>query len=290
MAATPKNNIKEQRNGSKKRFWMRFLILLGGCILALAVLVMGIKAGCRKLLQENVRFAVTPENIAVKSTGFWEKEENKKMFSQMVFNSLMQEVEEGKPVTIFSRSLADLREQLLGVRNFSSIYSVSIERVLPGSLKINLVERIPRAFINSPDFYLVADENAVLMHKDFCLMDNHDLPVIHTGRSWEVNDDTSALKPVMELLTAARLEHPEIHIERVDFFDKEKITFVMTYRGGEKRYIVHLKTENYSWYLNRISAACDQALAENRQGDVLNLLYDIGVTWQSSETVVGRSR
>ena len=288
MAAMPKKNVNELRGGTKYRVWIRLAILLIGCILVFSGGYCLVAYCSRKLLQDNVRFALLPENIKVSSTGYWRIPENKDMFCDMVFKYMKDEVKDDAPVTIFSRPLWALRRRLLDNPVLSSISSVNIERELPGKLNISLVERVPRAYINTRDFYLVADDDAVLMYKNYCLLDDHNLPVIHTGRSWDLKDDSSQLKPVMELLKIVRLEHPEINVLRVDAYDKDKIIFVMTYCGGEKKYTVYMKNENFAWYLKQLSAACAQVVAENHTGDIINLLYDVGVTLQSSEQITVR--
>ena len=109
-----------------------------------------------------------------------------------------------------------------------------------------------------------------------------ELPVIETGvSSWQVGDDTSRLRPALELLAIARSRYPELGIYSVTAVDEKSIRFNMTSRGGAKKYHVLMKPENFDRNLLYLSSACEQAVSSGMTHNIANMLYDVGVTWQS---------
>lgn len=266
---------------SRRRVWLRLAVLLVG----LTAVVLGCRClvifGYRHLFVRNPRFAVEAENIIVESTGYFGRSAGaRQLMARMIRARLAEKADRGAPVTIFSDTPGELRHWIS--RIFPSIASARVERVLPGSLSVKLTERIPRAFINSSGSTLLIDDDGVLMDRRFCVFNASELPVIETGVSgWQVGDNTARLRPALELLATARGRYPELGIYSVTAVDEKSIRFNMTYRGGSKRYHVLMKPENFDRNLLYLSSACEQAVSSGMTHNIANMLYDVGVTWQS---------
>ena len=265
---------------SRRRVWLRLAILLIG----LAAVVLGCRymviLGYRHLFVRNPRFAVEEENIVVEGTGYFGRADGARQLARVIRVRLAEKAGRGVPVTIFSDTPGDLRHWI--ARIFPSIESARVERVFPGSLSVKITERIPRAFINSSGSTLLVDDDGVLMDRRFCMFNVSELPVIETGvSSWQVGDDTSRLRPALELLAIARSRYPELGIYSVTAVDEKSIRFNMTYRGGAKKYHVLMKPENFDRNLLYLSSACEQAVSSGMTHNIANMLYDVGVTWQS---------
>jgi len=275
--AERRNNLRSLRRG----FWLLCGIALVG------VLSWFLLRECSDFLfRRNPRFAL--KQIEVESTGYWGRDaETRRQLRNMVQSMLTGGSENGEPTTVYSKPLAAIRSYL---EQIPSIESATIERRLPGTLKVKLVERIPRAFINSPDSQLVVSDDGRIMDSRFCQFDAVALPVIETGRSWTVQDQRiSDLKQVLHLLTVARNSFWDIDIVRVTQYDPEqddpharrKVEFLMVFRGNRRApYYVKMWLGNDEANLALLQGACETALRTAEPKRVVNMIYENRVTFQ----------
>jgi cell division septal protein FtsQ len=108
-----------------------------------------------------------------------------------------------------------------------SIEKVNVSRVLPNTLQVNVVERIPRAFLYSQKSPWIVDSNGIVMESKSCVNLRRNLPVI-TGFKIDnppltPGQDMPQLKQAIDLIMTAVKKYPEIKILRVNLSTQREI-------------------------------------------------------------------
>ncbi len=216
----------EKLSGTAK-FW------IGLCI----ILVIGIGSAALlwfvkiQLFEKNPRF--TLEDVSIESrAGFWsgsnpEDRENK---SRLLCDRLG--LIPGY-TNLFSIDLAKLRQSIMD--NIPEVEKVSVSRVLPDKLEVEMLERIPRAELSQGR---LIDENGVIMDKDYCANLSMELPKLSfvtpppSLQPGARIDDPTALM-VLSFIKMITLDYPSIQLTKVFVSNGKYIQCELIYKNHQ---------------------------------------------------------
>ena len=179
----------------KKKISKKMKIIYGAIIMLVVVslLVFTIWWCHNKLFTENPRFVLRRIELNTMSNGYWKNRESS-MWRRLG-------LKEGE--NIFSVDLKKTREKLLCISNLSN---AEVEIVLPDTLKIDLTERVPRAFLGNESSPWVLDDKCILVPRSETIATRLDLPVIigyrdkkkkHYYSGTELEDARAAMALIM---------------------------------------------------------------------------------------------
>jgi cell division septal protein FtsQ len=160
---------------------------------------------------------------------------------------------------LFDIDIASLKRK---ITNISYISDVSVYRVLPDTLKVNVIQRIPLAYLSKFGSKWVIDEDCIVMNRKYCMKVRYTLPVINNFKykSFNSGERLPQLEEAVELIKLATYEFRNFKIYSLDLKDADKITFVMI-RNRRRAYKVIMPRKN----LKRMMIILREALA-NKQG------------------------
>lgn len=127
---------------------------------------------------------------------------------------------------LFSIDIADIRKK---IEKISYVKSASVYRVLPDTLKIDIVQRVPIAYLFKFGSKWVVDEDSIVMNRKYCMELKYPLPVI-TGlklQTISVGQEISGLSQTIKLIKLTAYEFQNFKISSISLEDPKKITFVM---------------------------------------------------------------
>ena len=160
---------------------------------------------------------------------------------------------------IFDIDIAAVKRK---VTNISYISEANVYRVLPDTLKVNVIQRIPLAYLSKFGSKWVIDEDCVVMNRKYCMKVRYTLPVITNFKHKYLNsgEKLSQLEMAVKLIKLATYEFRNFKIYSLNLEDPEKITFVMI-RNRRRAYKVIMPRKN----LKRMMIILREAL-DNKQG------------------------
>ena len=193
----------------KYSFFKRPIVkLLGIAIsvtLIIAMIIATIFYTTRSLFSSNKHF--TMRRIIVKSGGWWKNK------NRDVCNALNLEIGESNLFAI------DYKKGKKILELEPSIAKVSIYKILPDTLAVEITERVPRAYLHWSGNKYVIDDNAVIMATDSCVNIPKNLPII-TGFRADVDEIKAGNKllmtyPALKLLKQSKKQCPRVIFKRI---------------------------------------------------------------------------
>jgi cell division septal protein FtsQ len=260
----PSKPMSEEQNTLLK-IVMLFLIL--GTLLC--TLVFGSIYIYRAVCTENSNYIL--RNVSVISNGYWNSK------NKVISNFLKLKI--GKD-NIFKLDLKKINAKSLdlpGVKNCET------KRILPDTVQINLIERVPRAKISRHNAYLV-DEDGIILMKKYCMTSAQSLPLI-TGfppyKKFTVNKSVPELFNTMRIITLTLQYYSDIEIVAVDVRDKDFLKFYVRYNRGRMRQAIMPNSLNgIDIRLKALRTALIRSHAENDKVNIYNLSFDGRVVCQ----------
>ena len=127
---------------------------------------------------------------------------------------------------LFDIDIAEIRKK---IEKISYIKSARIYRVLPDTLKIEITQRVPIAYLFRYGAKLVIDEDAVVMNKKNCMKLKYPLPVIKgfKYKRLALGEKLPGLTQAINLIKLTTYEFQKLKISSISFKNTNKITFVM---------------------------------------------------------------
>lgn len=221
----PKNGAP--RSGRNRLPWALLLFVLAAAAVAAVWLgVWGLEA---LLFSRNDRFRL--RNIEVQSGGYWKDREpqlSERLGIRPGMNLFSPELDPGK-----------LRLRLTRI---PSVESGEVIRVLPDTLRIRVVERIPRVVLYNPRSGWVIDENLAVIPQMESMSVSMPLPVICdfkpkeklvAGALWQdpvTGPKEPELACAVELVMTVVRNYPDIAVRAVSLGNPKTLKFVMRYR------------------------------------------------------------
>lgn len=246
-------------------------VVLSAFLIVIACIVLGFWFTTRALFSKNPHFLL--KSVEVASTGWWQSK------SSDIIEILDLKVNKSN---IFEINLLELRKKL---EKEPSIEKVSIARVLPDSLRFNITERIPRAYLDNRKSLLVVDSSCMVMSRNSCLNINPKLPVIadyETKVEIKPGMAMPQLKAAMDLVMLTHTDYPEFRIFVISMKNTEELEFILFYEDDKlKPYRVYMPVNDIPTRLNVLKSALVRALRSNDPRRTINLTFDGSVVFNN---------
>ncbi len=211
----PAKKIAKVRSDREKL--LRALALLFAVLLLIGAVFFAVFGAGKILFNDNPRFLL--RHIELKSSGYWQGKDKE----------LAKRIELTPGTNLYALKLPDLRTRLLKI---PGIESCEITRELPDTLRIRIIERIPRAILAGPNALWVVDENTVVIPR-YESTAGDSLPKIFLYNNGQPRPGTTleTTRPALELIMETIRNYPDINILGVDLRKPSKIEFYMYFRN-----------------------------------------------------------
>ena len=265
----PKNKAPSQpMSEESKMIWkIVLLFLIFGSVLC--ALFFGSMYIYKAVCTENSNYLL--RNIVIVSNGYWDNR------NKVVGGFLKLKI--GKD-NIFRIKTEEIRKKALTI---PGVKECEIKRILPDTIQLNLVERVPRARISRHNAYFVDEDGTVLMKK-YSMVSAQPLPLI-TGvaanRKFSVNSKAPDFYNAMQIITMTLRYYSDIEILAVDVRDRDFLKFYVRYNKGSMRQAIMPNSLNgIDIRLKALRTALIRSHAENDTVSVYNLSFDGRVVCQ----------
>ena len=195
---------KKVKTSFLKKPGMRIGLVMSTLMIIIACFIFVFWMAKQSLFSGNSHFTI--RHVDVRSSGWWNGKDNE--MEKFVG------VKAGQ-TNLFS---IDLQRVCDSLRTQPSIDSVTASRLLPDTLLINIVERIPRAFLYNSNSTLLVDSSGNVMDSRTCVNLRRNLPVITGFKSDKrplPGDEMPQLKQSLELLMLVVKKYPDIKILKI---------------------------------------------------------------------------
>ena len=195
----------KKNNSTRNRAAVR-LVLIVLLLLTLAGLGgWGLVLFKERLFEANNHFIL--RRVVVKSGGWWKSREGELC--------LLLGLSRGE-TNLFSIDIPGVKGKVLAE---PAVAGVSVYKVLPDTLVVEITERIPKAYLFRYGNKTVVDEAAVLMSTDSCASFSREMPVVTGIRASEEElrpgKVLEQVLPALELIDAAYSAAPRVFIRHV---------------------------------------------------------------------------
>lgn len=244
----------------------KFKIILGAGIL-LVFLAVAIAVGILlpvKMFSQNPRFTLAHVKVIAHPKGYWVDKKAK-------LCNIMQ-------IKIGSDNLFafNLRDLALRLKKRASIESVSVSRILPDTLCVKIVEREPRALLNSTVSPYVVDASGCLMLRTECMNIVSGLPVI-TGVGnlavLKLGSPVKKLEEPMEMIRVIKTKWPDISVQKIIVRDKYLICSVR-YKSFPDQFRVEMSKKDIPRRIRELATALDRIVITASTKRNIRLLYE----------------
>ncbi|HCE46114.1 MAG TPA: hypothetical protein DET40_21430 [Lentisphaeria bacterium] len=195
---------KKIKTSFLKKPGMRIGLVVSTLMIIIACFVLVFWMAKQSLFSGNSHFMT--RHVDVRSSGWW----NGKDGEMEKFIG----VKAGR-TNLFSINLQNVCDSL---RKQPSIDNVTASRILPDTLLISIVERIPRAFLYNSNSTLLVDSSGNVMDSRTCVNLRRNLPVITGFKSDKrpvPGEEMPQLKQSLELLMIVVKKYPDIKILKI---------------------------------------------------------------------------
>ena len=244
----------------------KFKIMLGVIIL-LAFLAVAVVVGILlpvKMFSQNPRFTLANVKVIAHPKGYWIDKKAK-------ICNIMQ-IKTGSD-NLFAFNLRDL---VLRLKKRASIESVSVSRVLPDTLSVKIVEREPRALLNSAVSPYVVDASGHLMLRTECMNIISGLPVISgVGNlaALKLGSPVKRLEEPMEMIRIIKTKWPDITVQKIIVKDKYLICSVR-YKSFPDQFRVEMSKKDIPRRIRELATALDRIVITASTKRNIRLLYE----------------
>ena len=258
----PEQESEEKRLARRKKWRAAAVLLL--LLLTLGGLTFLFCHMRRVLFDANRRFEL--KTLELLDGTYWKGPEKEK--------ELCRRIGIAPGINLFALDYLQLRKK---IEEIPGIEKSEVVRILPDTLRIKVVERIPRAILFSPAGKYVLDENAVVIPRGECATQT-DLPVITAipGRKlFRQGEELPSLRPALDLIMMTVRNFSDINIVCVMPSDNEKLDFYMRYREGKLyRVTIPLRNRGLPYLLSALQTAIIHAHLKRLNVSGFNLLFD----------------
>lgn len=236
-----------------------FLVILAAFVFLIWWTVCSMFAG-------NSRF--TLQKVFVESSGYW------KGRRQQICEILR--IRPGS-TNLFQMDPKMMRERLL--QREASIQRVEVRRILPDTLNVSILERIPVALINTPRSLHVVDSESVLMYKNRCMNISYSLPVIVGLRnmsSYPVGSRINALDRAVELIMLTKTAYPSIRIRSISIQKPGQLVCAVYYKHNVQQgemFRVVMPDTDLNRKLQELVAALEDIRKKKEPRRNINLMF-----------------
>ncbi|MBQ6352232.1 MAG: FtsQ-type POTRA domain-containing protein [Lentisphaeria bacterium] len=248
---------------SSRRGRKMVLLALTAALLVVAAAVSGVVAVRHILVplwfDENPRMTI--RQVKISSGGYW----NGNGYWNNRESELLRRLGVRRGMTLFGVDPGALRGKL---ERIPCVESARVYRVLPDTLRMELVERTPRAVLFDRASPLVTDEKGMVIERRESLVANGrwDLPLISgVSLRYQPGQKDPRLAPAMELIMQTRSRYPNFNIREVAFTSPERMECFFNYGGGRIIYRAVFPVRQYESRIDGLLLALESALIDMRR-------------------------
>ncbi len=268
MAKTKTKTTARKKNITKNAGF-RLGMLGSAFMIILALIFLFLWFSYRSLFNQNAHFII--KKVVVRSGGWW--------------NSKDKEVNNILGITpgttnIFAVDLAEKRYQLA---EKASIESVSISRILPDTLLIDINERIPIAFLygNKPnsanDPVKVIDKHGMIMFKTSCIDLDPQLPIVTgiraTPSEVETGKELKQVLPAIKLIDISSNIIPNMQISRISLSNPKYFNMGIYIPAYRKRYNLYLSHNDLEYKLGMLKNVLQRINIEKPKATIIDMRF-----------------
>ena len=209
---TGKKNKKNVNSKEKQKLVRVISVLLIFCVSLVAIAFICITA-TQALFTQNERLTLRRMELH----GMSDKR-TKAMIKYLKLNF--------KQDNLFNLDIAQIRKK---IEKISYIKSASVYRILPDTLKINVIQRIPLAYLFKYNSKWLIDEDAVVLNRKSCMKLKYSLAVIKNFECQTIKsgETLANLAAAIKLIKLTRYEFQKFKISSISLQDPNKIVFIM---------------------------------------------------------------
>ena len=252
---SPKTAKNQKKNGSRQRNVLLLVLLL------MAVVGLGwlgfVTAG-RLLFTRNDHFRLRRFELRTNGPGYWSGR------GDQLAATLNLKVGTDN---IFALNLGEIRERLLRI---PAVESAEVSRILPDTIAVSIVERIPRASLNNPRSEWVVDSHGVVMSRFEAMEISVRLPVITGFSAGSTPTPGSVFEPALpalELLMNTIRSYPDIAVIYINVATPGKLEFSLRYRNQHLYRAIMPDRGRIGYLLGMLQSAI---ISAQRSGDTRN--------------------
>ena len=259
MTVAKKKISPRGEDRQKKKKWRGALLALLLIISAIAAVLFAVFGASKLLFTTNPRFNL--RDTRVTGPGYWKEHPEE----------LARRIKLTKGVNLFALDLHTIRKRITEIPN---VDSCSVMRVLPDTLVINVVERVPRAILGRAKSPWLVDGNAIVIPRSQFGKQLGRLPVIKdvklTGA--QAGKPFKNVKQAVDLVMTTVHSFPDFQIYTISLRDPEKMLIYLRYRDFPI-YQVTLPVKNRGLSFSLI--ALQSAIINARERGETRIHYDL---------------
>ncbi len=263
MAEKKQQTKVSRKTGAKKSLSRRWRILLAA--LSVTIIIGGLIAvfwmASQFLFSSNPHLNL--KHVVVESSGWWDGK------SAEVSTQLG--VSPG--VNLFQLNLPFLCRKL---EEHPSIKKAYVARVLPDTLAVKVIERIPRAYLFDNRSKMLVDDSGMIMDRDSCVQLGNDLPtILGLERTPELKPGNvlESVLPALAMIMLCKTEFTELTPATINVMLPGKLNAIVYYKNIRRPYKVSMPNENIRFLLNTLCNCIEQARRMNDPRTSINLNY-----------------
>lgn len=257
MATKRKTNII-------KKPGFRLGIIASGIMIVLAMVVLSIWLTSKSLFDINDHFIL--RRVVVRSGGWW-KTKSKEI-------SEIMKVKKGK-TNLFAIDLPEKRKIL---ETEPSIEKATISRILPDTLSIDIMERIPKAFLHYRSNRLLVDESGMVMSSESCISVDKYLPVITGFRSKKEEllpgKKLHQVKKGLKLLELAKKELPDVMFLRINLSNPKYYNCEIYLPKIKKKYTLYISYKDLGYKIEKLHKLLNKTPRTEPNATIIDMRYE----------------
>ncbi len=238
-------------------------MIASGIIIILLLIILSIWGTYESLFAENDHFIL--KRVVVKGGGWW------KSRSKEVEEVL--ELKRGE-TNLFALDLGEKRKKL---EKEPSIQKVSISRILPDTLLVEISERIPRAFLYWKGNSTIVDADGIVMSKKSCISLDKNLPVFTGFRAKKEDllpgNYLHQIAPALKLLEVASKEIPGVMLLRINLSNPKHFNAEIYIPETRKIYTLYVNRKGLNEKLKELRAVLQDIPKTKPKATVIDLRY-----------------
>ena len=275
----------------------KIIIGLTISVIAIVLIISGLWVAWNNMYRDNPRFYLWRVNVtSAEGQGRWHGKVNEVM--PIVEKAKISHEDEKdtkketkkfvkEPVNLFDIDVKKLREEL---EHVPEIEKVEVRRILPNTLDIKIVERIPLAFLGTGKSEKLIDKDCVVIRKKHSIDISGMIPIIYgykeklpePGKKFE--DAKAALEYI--LLTKKVADYASLRIVEMDLAKEKFITMKIHYGGDEMDWylIQDVPRDDPQQGMERILLSINASKKEGKERRKIVLRFEGQSVLKKSET------
>ena len=243
---------------------LKLILTLIAILIVISTFVFLVYSAKQRLFTANKHFTI--RKIIVKSGGWWKGRTDK--VSEIL------KIKKGE-TNLFSIDYSEARDTLI---QEPSIESVFIYKLLPDTLVVEIVERIPQAFLKFKHSDYVVDSHSIIMPTNTCVKLDEELPVINDFKTNQLKPgrQLEEVKGALDLIKEMNKRVKRIKLIRISLKKKKIFNTIIYDKKVKKTYNVLLARDKVPGNFNDLVKLLNTITNDDsKKGtQVINLSYN----------------